>query len=143
MGNVEGNRPLLAAVRLTDGLGIGEKMKAVIDSLYGKYYGTTVRILDGKLKGDRISIWFASGNPSSRQIESWGHTQEEWDSDAEVDDGFGGKTRLRSGGDMICDNHYECDETLRIAEAIVTMLAAMPNASLSGGPEETAESGGA
>ena len=101
-------------------------MKAKIDDLNGKYYGTKIHIIDGKLKGNVISIWFASGKPSTRQIESWGHTQEEWDNDIEIDNGWGGKMNLRTGGGMIHNTHYECDETYRVAEAIATVLEKMP-----------------
>lgn len=96
-------------------------MKAEIAPLNGKYYGTRVHITDGPARGASITIWLATGEPSKREIEFWGHTQDEWDSNAEVEDGWGGKAPIKNC-DFICDSHYECRESFRVAEAIVEAL---------------------
>ena len=99
-------------------------MKATLEPLNGKYYGTKITIADGPLAGRGISLWFANGEPSCRELASWGYTQEQWDSNALVDDGWGGLSPIKSL-DLICDSHYECKDTLRIAEAIIETLKAL------------------
>lgn len=61
-----------------------------------------------------------SGEPSDRELANWGHTREEWDSNAVVDGGEG-PAPIRSL-DLISDDHYESQESYRVALAIVEAL---------------------
>lgn len=81
-------------------------MKAEIKPLMGKYYGTIIKIVEKyhPLEGREIDLWFASGSPSRRELELYSMGEEEW------------------RRDLMCDSHYECAETLRVAEAIVEAL---------------------
>ena len=99
-------------------------MESRIEPLKGKYYGTHITVLDGPAKGHSIQLWFTSGEPSKREIESWGYTQEDWDKNIIINDGWGGNQPIKSC-DFICDSHYECKETYRAAEAIVEALKAL------------------
>ena len=99
-------------------------MKAELEPLEGKYYGTVIRITDGALAGRRIELWFASDEPSRREIESWGFTQEQWDQNEVVDNDFGCPAPVRDVVD-IGDGHYECKETLRVAEAFIKTLESL------------------
>lgn len=96
-------------------------MNASINPITGKYYGTEVCIHDGPGRGHSIKLWFASGEPSERMINSWGYTQSQWDNNIAVDDGWGGILPIKSC-DLMCDSHYECVETYRVAQAIVMAL---------------------
>lgn len=63
-------------------------MKAIIKPLEGKYYGTIVEITEGPYKGHEINIWISVGEkgpePSIRELEGCGITQEEWDHNERV-----------------------------------------------------------
>lgn len=96
-------------------------MDANILPLGGKYYGTRIEITSGLLKGNIINVWFASGQPSDRELASWGHTRAEWDTNACVDVGEGVLCPIRQYG-YIGDSHYECQETYKVALAIVDAL---------------------
>jgi hypothetical protein len=96
-------------------------MDAEILPLVGKYYGTTIRINNGMAKGRDIKLWFDSGEPSDRELATRGYTRDEWESNIDVDDGCGGISPIKSCG-LICDSHYECQETYRVAQAIVDAL---------------------
>ena len=92
-------------------------MKATIRPLRGKYYGTIVDLPD---VAGSIKLWFASGTPSRRELEQLGYTQEQWDRNEPVNDGWDSPTPIRQI--VMCDSHYECNKTLKIAEAIVKAL---------------------
>jgi hypothetical protein len=96
-------------------------MLAELLPLTGKYYGTQIVIKDGPAQGRHIELWFSTGEPSEREIESWGHTQSQWDNNIEIDEGWGGKAKIQSC-DFMCDPHYECKETYRVALAIIEAL---------------------
>ena len=69
-------------------------MKAKIDYLKGKYYGTLI----GIDTGGGITVWITEGNPSQRQLNEWDMTLEEAKADG-----------------MLCDAHYETDASYQIA----------------------------
>ena len=96
-------------------------MDAKILPLYGKYYGTKIKIESGPASGSFIGVWVPTGEPSDREIESWGFTRSDWVNNVMVDDGWGGKAPIQSL-DYVCDSHYESDISLRIASAIVEAL---------------------
>ena len=81
-------------------------MKADILPLNGKYYGTVIQY-----GGDRtIEVWDMENYiPSDRQLEYWEMTLEEAKAD-----------------NMMCDSHYETQESYRIAEAIVKAIRKLP-----------------
>lgn len=101
-------------------------MKAKLKELEGKYYGTVVEIEynDGKnvLKGE-VEIWLAYGAPSIREIKAAGVTKAQWDSNAIIE-GTGGET-AQSVLD-ICDSHYETENSLTAAEALVNAINSKP-----------------
>lgn len=96
-------------------------MDAKILPLYGKYYGTHVKIESGPASGHLINVWVPTGEPSERELDSWGTTRADWDNNVIVDDGWGGKAPIKSLG-YLCDGHYESELSLRIANAIVEAL---------------------
>lgn len=95
-------------------------MKATIRPLEGKYYGTLIDIITDTGDDTTIVVWIPSGDPSRREFESWGYTEQDWKNNIEVDDGWGGKVGIRS--EYLCDNHYESTQSLAIAEKIVEAL---------------------
>ena len=76
-------------------------MKAWIEELNGKYYGTIVAFEHGKSKGG-IEVWFNSDyRPSARQLVNWGMTEKEAQEEQ-----------------MTCDGHFESSDGYLIAEAV-------------------------
>tara|TARA_Y100000310_G_scaffold43459_1_gene40540 strand:+ start:2348 stop:2647 length:300 start_codon:yes stop_codon:yes gene_type:complete len=96
-------------------------MKAELEELNGKYYGTIVNISDGEVETS-ITIW-DSGTfiPSDRELESHGFTRDEWENDVETDDGWGGKTTVRKL-DIVCDSHFESRWTHEFAQKLVDSI---------------------
>lgn len=78
-------------------------MKARVGELGGSYFGTSIHIEDGPLKGQSLCLWFAKGGPSERQEKLWRRYP------VEAEDEYGA--------------HYECTYTFKMAERIVEMLA--------------------
>lgn len=95
-------------------------MTADIDPLEGKYYGTGITISDeyGKCS---IRVWrVGDGTPSKRQLSEWGLTSEQWEQNAEVDNGWGGMSGCREL--YVCDSHYETHASYETATRIVSAL---------------------
>lgn len=97
-------------------------MKAILLPLSGKYYGTEIRILDddGEPITD-INIWLNGGDPSKRELKSWGYTEQQWEQNELVDNGYDGKSYIRSMG-LIGDSHYETKKSYEYALRIVEKL---------------------
>jgi hypothetical protein len=85
-------------------------MKAELKPLAGKYYGTEIEITDGPLKDLSFKLWKSTGNPSDRELEKNDYTREQLDKKKEL---------LM---DLICDCHYESQETYQLAKDIVGFL---------------------
>jgi hypothetical protein len=99
-------------------------MKAKLLPLKGKYYGTEIELYElGGTNRDtaEFSIWIASGEPSIRELTEWGVSQKEWDANGIVDDGWGGTAPVKSVGHL-CDSHYECALTYRVAKIVVDAI---------------------
>jgi hypothetical protein len=80
----------------------GERMKAWILPLEGKYYGTQIQLENESI----LEVWLMDGwKPSKRQLEKWDMTYEEAQED-----------------DQMCDSHYETEFGFSVAEAIVDAL---------------------
>lgn len=78
-------------------------MKAKIEPLKGKYYGTTISLENG----EGITVWVMGDyKPSIRQLEELSMTYEE----AKDDDYF-------------CDSHFESETSYKVAVAIVEALS--------------------
>jgi len=78
-------------------------MKAKIEPLEGKYYGTRITLENG----EGITIWVMGDyKPSIRQLEELSMTYEE----AKDDDYF-------------CDSHFESETSFKVAVAIVETLS--------------------
>lgn len=96
-------------------------MKARLLPLHGKYYGSIIEVTDGDTK-TTIKAWAnADYTPSERELASHGVSQDDWDSDALVDDGWGGKIRIRSS-DICSDGHFESKWTYELCTRIVNAL---------------------
>lgn len=98
-------------------------MKAKLKPLNGKYYGTEIEIdfEDGSDK-EVIKFWNTDGfEPSKRQLERFGYTQEQWDKNELVDDGYYEMTPIREM-DLICDSHFESKLTYEHALKVVAAL---------------------
>jgi len=97
-------------------------MKARILDLTGKYYGTEVEVITDSGRSAYLKVWVNCGKPSDREIASWGYTREDWDANIEIDNGWGGKEKIQDA-DYLSDSHYECEESLMIAQKIVEALS--------------------
>lgn len=98
-------------------------MKAILKPLEGKYYGTKIEIHfeDGKEK-EVVKFWNNGDfEPSVRELEKHGYTQEQWDKNEEVDDGWNGKTKIREM-DVVCDSHFESRLTYERALNFVRLI---------------------
>lgn len=94
-------------------------MKSILKPLHGKYYGTTVEITDGAYKGQEVTIWISTGEngpePSIRELERQGVTQQQWDNNDQVGNwpmntpdycnGVAGDAI--KARDWMCDTHFE------------------------------------
>ena len=81
-------------------------MRAYIEDLKGKYYGTSIRYFVNDCPCS-IEVWNHTDchTPSQRQLDYWEMTYEE-----AKDDG------------MMCDSHYETENDYNIAKIIVEAL---------------------
>jgi hypothetical protein len=85
--------------------------------LKGKYYGTEIHVEHGPLAGMEFKLWKSTGNPSDRQLAQWGVTRVQWDNNDSIECGFGEMVKVRDAG-LICDSHYESQETFELAQLI-------------------------
>lgn len=96
-------------------------MNASIEPLKGKYYGTIVTFSD-EYGESSVKIWrLGNYEPSDRQLSDWGLTRKQWDENALVENGWGGKSGCRTLWG--CDSHYETLASYKTAERIVSALA--------------------
>lgn len=93
---------------------------------FQKHYGTDI-VATLKIPGVRgvytfdMRVWAAQGRPSRQQLEVWGYTEEDWDNNIEIPDGWGGNAKIRDAyADF--DNHYQSALEVAIAERIVQAL---------------------
>ena len=98
-------------------------MKATIQPLKGKHYGTDIEVVDGDIS-TIISVWCnADYVPSDRELEERGYTREQWDKNDIVADGWGGEIEIQSSG-IICDGHFESQWQYALCQKIVKALNA-------------------
>lgn len=96
-------------------------MEAKLMPLSGKHYGSEIEITDGEIS-TTVKIWCnADYVPSDRELRECGATREDWDNNTEVDDGWGGKTPIRSS-DIVCDGHFESKWQHELCLKIVAAL---------------------
>lgn len=91
-------------------------MKAILRPLKGKYYGTEIEIHfdDGEEK-EVFKLWNSGDfEPSIRELEKYGYTQDQWDNNAMVDNGYGGEAEIRQM-DIVTDSHFESKLTYKRA----------------------------
>ncbi|RLC88841.1 MAG: hypothetical protein DRJ03_00970 [Chloroflexi bacterium] len=95
-------------------------MRAILESLKGKYYGTEIRIED---EGEQWSfkLWGGKGKPSERQINKAGYTLEQWENNAVIDNGWDSLIPIREA-DIIDTSHYETDQTFQLAQLLVDLV---------------------
>ena len=98
-------------------------MKATLEPLVGKYYGTIITIDFGD-GTEEINLWdMGDYEPSKRALAERGYTEEEWETNAIVDDGWGGKMEVRED-DFRSSGHYESKTTYERALLIIEKLNA-------------------
>ena len=116
-------------------------MKAELKPLDGKYYGTEVEIVEGPYKGHVVTIWMSTGangpEPSVRELERHGVTQEQWDRNEQVGnwpmetpdycDGVAGAPIMARDALNICDSHFEGRVAYEAALGLVKVLEAIPD----------------
>jgi len=98
-------------------------MKAKLLPLDKKYYSTEIDIVDEKgntVAG--ISLWSNDYEPSIREIESWGLTQDDWDNNKLVDDGWGNMTPVRETDYKDPGGHFERVLVYQLAQIIVNAI---------------------
>lgn len=96
-------------------------MKAKILELSGKYYGTEIEVIFNSGEETTFEVWHSTGVPSERSLSELGCTIDDWKSNKSIDDGWGGKCSVR---EMICDSHYESQETYELCKFIVDCINA-------------------
>jgi hypothetical protein len=99
------------------------KMKTTLKPLSGKYYGTEIIIdfEDGQ-NDEIIKLWCSDDFiPSIRQLEKWGYTQEQWDNNEEMDNGWDGTTPIRDL-ELTADGHFERKSTYERAMVLINKL---------------------
>lgn len=100
---------------------------AELKPLSGKYYGTEIILyVDGE-EAQTIKVWDANKvyEPSVRELQRHGYTRKQWDENALVDDGWGGKYPIREA-DLMCDSHYEDHGDYLVAMEIVKSINCRP-----------------
>jgi len=101
------------------------ELEAKIDPLpLGKYYGSQVSFLDKGYEVTSVRVWYMGNRqPSTRQIEQWGHTQEQWDKNSDVPTGFGDTLPAQEVmREAMCDSHYETADGYAICEKIAKAI---------------------
>lgn len=91
-------------------------MKAKLQPLESKYYGTIIELDRGTIK-----IWNCGGRPSDRQIEAWGITPHEWDNNILVQNGWGGLDGCRNVYKPE-DSHYETQADYLYALELIKII---------------------
>ena len=96
-------------------------MKAELQSLKGKYYGTIIKITHEDYTTE-VTIWRnADFTPSNRYLESYGYTEQQWTDNALVDNGWGELVPIREL-DLVCDSHFESKFSYELALKILEKL---------------------
>lgn len=100
-------------------------MKAILKPLHGKYYGTEIQInFEDGGETETFKLWDSGDyTPSVRELESMGYTQEQWDNNEPIDDGYtnDGKIPIREAG-LICDSHFESKLTYERALKLLNLI---------------------
>jgi hypothetical protein len=105
-------------------------MNAIIKPLDGKYYGTVVEITDGPYAGHEVVLWISVGKcdlePSIRELDKYGITQEQWNENPKMPDYEalflpGSPITAREVVD-ICDSHFEGRVAYEAALGLIDVL---------------------
>ena len=100
-------------------------MIAKLKPLKGKYYGTKITVTEHTEDPHNpieahIEIWDSGdGTPSKRELEMYGYTEEQWENNSLIYDGWG-KSPIREV--IVCDSHFESKQTYGLALKIVEKL---------------------
>ena len=100
-------------------------MKAELMPLEGKYYGTLIKVTDGK---EEISfkLWnSADFKPSDRELESCGVTREQYENNEIVGrEKLGNEEWEVTAREQceICDSHFESEWTYKLALKLVDAI---------------------
>lgn len=90
---------------------------AEVRPLAGKHYGTEVVVRHPNGSKFSINVWMAVGTPSDDELAEWYVDRFMWESNVEVDDGWGGKEPIQAI--FPCDSHYQS----RFEEAVARRIA--------------------
>lgn len=86
-------------------------MKAKLKDLKGKYYGTEIEIIFDNGYKEVLKLWdIGYHEPSIRELERNGLTQEEWDADSGLH------------YDITTDSHFESRETYKNALQLINKI---------------------
>jgi len=92
--------------------------------LDGKYYGTKIEINFANGDKTEFDIWYSGSYiPSERYLEKYGYTKQQYENNELVDNGWGNKSPIREM-DLVCDSHFESEETYLLAKFIVDAINA-------------------
>lgn len=95
-------------------------MKATLQDLRGKYYGTIVEIEFDGYKTE-VKLWDSGDfTPSERYLNEFGFTREQWDKNEVIDSEWGSEP-IRSL-DLVVDSHFESDITYKRAIALINKI---------------------
>lgn len=104
-------------------------MKAILKPLNGKYYGTEIQInFEDGGDTETFKLWDSGDyEPSVRELESMGYTQQQWDNNELVSEGYSDEkgnpymVPIRSAG-LICDSHFESKLTYQRALKLLNLI---------------------
>ena len=88
-----------------------------------KHYGTQIRIVLDNGEWTDLNIWIPEGDPSDEELQRRGFDRASYETDLEVDDGWGGKAPIRSM--LTCDTHYQSRYELEVCQQIVNAIKAV------------------
>jgi hypothetical protein len=111
-------------------------MKAILKPLKRRYYGTIVEIVDGPYAGHEITVWISVGDcdlqPSKRELDFAGITQDQWNTNPQVGtwpmetpdycDGKPGQALMARDQLGICDTHFEGRIAYEAALGLIEVL---------------------
>ncbi len=99
-------------------------MKATLRPRSGKYYGTEIIIdfEDHDQSKGTIVLWGNNDTePSVRELSYWGYSQNQWDNNENVPNGFGVSTPIRNVG-ITRDCHFESETTYKRAIKLIKAI---------------------
>lgn len=98
-------------------------MKAILEPLKGKYYGTKITVLDDNGTKAHIEIWDDGDyTPSKRELETNGYTEKQWEENEMVETGWEDVRLPIRDLDIVSDSHFESKQSYELALKIMDKL---------------------